>query len=146
MAAGPWVLPNGAAKWLLDGTINPDGDTFKLALFLSTSNLGPTSTTFAGLTNEHGTTDTGYTAGGEACPLTTTTITTNDAKVTMDGSIVWTAGSAGITAKFACLYEVGGNVLAYCLLESGGADVSATSGNTLTVAPHANGVFTVTVT
>jgi len=32
--------------------------------------------------------------------------------------------------------------LCYCLLEAGGADVTVTTGNTLTVAAHASGVFT----
>jgi len=55
---------------------------------------------------------------------------------------VWTATGGPITAKWAVLYEVGGDVVCYCLLESGGADVTATDGNTLTVTPHASGIFT----
>jgi hypothetical protein len=45
-------------------------------------------------------------------------------------------------ARFAAIYEVGGRVLCYCLLDSTPANVTATAGNTLTVAANASGVFT----
>jgi hypothetical protein len=140
MAAGSWTFTNGGRTSLLDGTFDIDSDTWKMALFLSTSNIGASSTTFAGLTNEHGTTNTGYTAGGNAITLTLSGTTTVTVDIATDP--VWTAGSAGITARFAVIYEVGGNVLCYCLLDNTPADVTATSGNTLTVAAHSSGVFT----
>jgi hypothetical protein len=40
------------------------------------------------------------------------------------------------------IYESGGDVLCYCLLDSTPADVTATTGNTLTIALHASGIFT----
>jgi hypothetical protein len=55
---------------------------------------------------------------------------------------VWTAAGGSITARFAVLYEVAGDVLCYCLLDSTPADVTATDGNTLTVAFNASGIFT----
>ena len=140
MAAGAWVMTNTTRTKLLNGTFDLDSDTFKMALFQSTSNLGPASTTFAGVTNEVGTTNTGYSAGGEAITLTLSGTTT--VKVDIATDPVWTAGSAGLTARYACMYEVGGDVVCYCLLDSTPADVSVTEGNTLTVAAHTNGVFT----
>lgn len=140
MAAGNWTFTNGGRTKLLDGTFDIDTDSWKMALFLSTSNIGAASTTFAGLTNEVGTTNTGYTAGGTAIALTlsgTTTVT-----VAMTTAPVWTAGSANLTARFAVIYEVGGNVLCYCLLDSTPADVTATSGNTLTVGSNGGTIFT----
>jgi arginine deiminase len=145
MAAGAWTLTNSAGKSMLDGTFNVDGDTFKMALFLSTSNLSVTSTTFAGCTNEVGTTNTGYTAGGASVGVTVTTTTTNDVTVAQDAAVVWTAGSANLTAKWAAIYEVGGNVLCFATLDSGGADVTATNGNTLTVGGTAATIFTIAV-
>ena len=139
MAAGAWTFTNASRTSLLDGTFDLDTDTWKMALFLSTSDLGAASTTFAGVTNEVGTTNTGYSAGGESITLALTGTTT--VKVDIDTDPVWTAGSAGLTARFACIYEVGGNVLCYCLLDDSPADVSVTSGNTLTVATHTDGVF-----
>lgn len=138
MAAGSWTLTNTGRTSLLDGTFDIDSDTWKMALFLSTSNLGAASTTFAGVTNEHAAAN-GYTAGGNAITLSLSGTTT----VTVDCTDeVWTASGGPITARYAAIYEVGGNILAYCLLDNTPADVTATDGNTLTVAIHANGVFT----
>ena len=140
MAAGTWTLTNTTRTKLLNGTFDLDTDTYKMALFLSTSNLSASSTDFASVTNEVGTTNTGYSAGGEAITLTLSGTTT--VKVDIDTDPVWTAGSAGLTARFACIYEVGGDVVCYCLLDSSPADVSVTVGNTLTCAAHTDGIFT----
>lgn len=138
MAAGTWTLTNAGRTSLLDGTFDLDSDTFKMALFLSTSNLGASSTTYAGVTNEHANGN-GYTTGGESVTLSLSGTTT----VTVDSTdVVWTASGGPITARFAAIYEVGGNILCYCLLDSSPADVTATDGNTLTVAINASGVFT----
>lgn len=139
MAAGAWTFPNSARTDMLNGTFDIDSDSYKCALFLSTSNIGATSTTFAGVTNEHAAAN-GYTAGGIAVTLTLAGTTT----VTVDVSVdpVWTASGGSIVARFAVIYEVGGRVLCYALLDSTPADVTATTGNTLTVAMNASGVFT----
>ena len=139
MPAGTWTFTNVGRTSLLNGTFDIDTDSFKCALFLSTSNLGASTTTFAGVTNEHAAAN-GYTAGGIAVTLTLAGTTTVTVDIATDP--VWTASGGSITARFACLYEVGGDVLCYCLLDSTPADVTATAGNTLTVAAHANGVFT----
>lgn len=141
MAAGSWVFPDGGRTRLLNGTFSIAADTFKCALFLSTSNIGAASTTFAGVTNEHAAAN-GYTAGGIAVDLTLAGTTTVTADVATDP--VWTASGGSITARFAVIYEVGGDVLCYCLLDSTPADITATTGNTLTVAMNASGVFTLT--
>jgi hypothetical protein len=139
MAAGAWTATNTTRSKIQTGQFAV-GDTYKMALFLSTSNLGTGSTTFAGVTNEVGTTNTGYTAGGISVALTqsgTTTVT-----VAMTTAPVWTAGSANLTAKWAAIYEVGGDVLCFATLDSGGADVTATNGNTLTVGSNGGTVWT----
>lgn len=139
MAAGAWTFPNGARTKLLDGTFDIDTDSWKMALFLSTSNLGTGTTTFAGVTNEHAAAN-GYSAGGIAITLTLAGTTTVTVDISTDP--IWTASGGSIVARFAAIYEVGGNVLCYCLLDSTPADVTATDGNTLTVAANASGVFT----
>lgn len=141
MAAGPWLFPNASIDYTWDGTIIIGSDTFKMALFLSTSDLGAGSTDFASVTNEHAAAN-GYIAGGISIALSLSGTTT--VKADIDTDPVWTADGGSIVAKFGCIYEVGGNVLCYCLLESGGADVTATDTNTLTVAAHASGVMTIT--
>ena len=139
MAAGAWVFTNGGRTSLLDGTFDIDTDSYKMALFLSTSNLGAASTTYAGVSNEHANAN-GYTTGGIAVTLTLTGTTT--VKVDINTDPVWTASGGSIVARFAAIYEVGSNVLCYCLLDSTPADVTVTTGNTLSVAAHASGVFT----
>lgn len=139
MAAGAWTFTNAGRTSLLNGDFDINSDTWKMALFLSTSNIGAGSTTFAGLTNEHAAAN-GYTAGGIAITLTLAGTTTVTVDISTDP--VWTASGGSIVARFAVIYEVGGNVLCYCLLDSTPADVTATDGNTLTVAAHTSGVFT----
>ena len=139
-AAGAWLFTNTGRTSLLNGTFDLDTDTFLIALFLAASNLGAASTTYAGVTSEHANAN-GYTTGGISLgPLTlagTTTVTVDD-----PADAVWTASGGSITAKFAAIYESAGNVLCYCLLDSGGLDVTATSGNTLTIAFNASGIMT----
>jgi hypothetical protein len=139
MAAGAWTFTNAARTNLLNGSVPIDSGTFKMALFLSTSNLGAASTTFAGVTNEHAANN-GYSAGGIAVDLTLAGTTTVTVDIAIDP--VWTASGGSIVARFAAIYEVGADVLCYCLLDDAPANVTATTGNTLTVAAHASGVFT----
>lgn len=138
MAAGTFTFTNGGRTSLLNGDFDIDTDSWKSALFLSTSNIGAASTTYAGLTNEHANAN-GYTTGGIAVTLTLAGTTTVTVDISTDP--VWTASGGSITARFDVIYEVAGKVLAYCLLDSAPADVSATDGNTLTVQTHASGVF-----
>jgi hypothetical protein len=139
MAAGAWTFTNAGRTSLLNGTFDIDSDTWKMGLFLSTSNIGSGSATYAGLTNEHANGN-GYTTGGASIALTLSGTTTVTVDITTDP--VWTASGGSIVARFAVIYEVSGNVLCYCLLDSTPADVTVTSGNTLTVAANASGVFT----
>lgn len=137
-AAGAWQFTNAGRTSLLDGTFDINSDTWKMALFLSTSNIGAGSTTYAGVTNEHANAN-GYTTGGVAITLSlsgTTTVTVDSTDAT------FTASGGSIVARFAVIYEVGGNVLCYCLLDSTPADVTVTDGNSLTIQIHASGLFT----
>src|SRR3972149_6230295 len=140
MAATAWTFTNGGRTSLLDGTFDLNTDTFLVALFLSTSNIGAASTTYAGVTNEHANAN-GYTTGGisfGALTLAgTTTVTVDD-----PADAVWTASGGSITARPAVLQKSGGNALCNALLEGAPADVTATDGNTLTVALNASGIFT----
>lgn len=138
-AASAWAFTNGGRTSLLNGTFDIDTDSWKMGLFLSTSDIGAASTTFAAVTNPHAAAN-GYTAGGIAITLTLAGTTT----VTVDISVdpVWTASGGSIIARFAVIYEVSGNVLVYATLDSTPADVTATDGNTLTVAANVSGVFT----
>ena len=139
--AGAWVFTNAGRTSLLDGTFDIDSDTWKMALHLSSGTQpGAGTTAWSGLdTSEHANAN-GYLDGGMAVVLALTGTTT--VKVDINTDPVWTASGGSIVARWAVIYEVGGNVLCYCLLDDTPADVTATTGNTLTVAAHASGVFT----
>jgi hypothetical protein len=129
MAAGAWTLTNSGRSNMLDALV-ATADTYKMALFTSASDLGATENAYAGVTGEVANGN-GYATGGISVALTksgTTTVT-----VVMTTAPVWTVSGVDLVAKFAAIYEVGGNILAYCLLDSGGANVTTTVGNTLTV-------------
>lgn len=139
MAAGAWSFTDTTRTKFLNGQFDWDSDTLKIALFLSTSNIGAASTTYAGVTNEHANAN-GYTTGGVTVSAGTLAGTTT---VTADISTdpVWTASGGSIVARFAVLYESGGDVICYCLLDSTPANVTVTTGNTLTIATP-SGIFT----
>lgn len=151
MAAGKWKLYNLAKKYMSDGTFDMDATTnWKMALFLSTSNadtLGGTNDVYGDLTNEHANAN-GYTTGGVA--LTNVTFTESTGTVTFDcDDAVWTASGGSIVARFAVIYQnatlnsIVKPLLCVCLLDTTPADVTATTGNTLTIAINPSGVFTV---
>lgn len=144
MAAGKWKVYESAKEFIGDATIDLDTHTFKMALFLSTSNCNTlTHDQLADLTNQHANAN-GYTTGG--ITLTGVTWTRSGGTVTFTCSApVWTAAGGPITARFAVIYDdtAGGDeLLCVCLLDAAPADVTATDGNTLTVTPHASGIFT----
>jgi hypothetical protein len=144
MAAGTWVFTNATRTSILNGTFDFDTDLFKIALHLSTGTQPAAGTTaWSGLATSEHAAENGYTAGG--LPTGTGTALelsgTTTVKVTETTPYVWTADGGSIVAKWAVLYEVGGNVVCYCLLDSTEADVTVTDGNTLTITPNASGIF-----
>lgn len=150
MAAGKWKLYDLAKKYMADGTFDLDSTTnWKMALFTSSSNantLGGTNDVYGDLTNEVANAN-GYTTGGVA--LTSPTWTNASGTITFDISDAqWTATGGSITARYAVIYQdatlnsIVKPLLCVCLLDTTPADVTATAGNTLTVAINASGVFT----
>jgi len=142
MAAGNWTIYNKFKLALGNKAENLGSDTFKMALFASTSNVGSASlspATYAGATNELSTAN-GYTAGG----VTLTSVSWTDASGTETFTCAnpsWTASGGTITARFAVIYNsTSGDLVCYCLLDSTPADVSVTTGNTLTIQINATGV------
>jgi len=144
MAADKWKTYDSFLELMGDNTIDMDGDTFKVALFTSTSNAATlTNSELGDLTNEV-TNANGYTTGGNT--LTSVTWSQVSGTVTFDSAdTVWTASGGSITARFAVIYSdtsVNDKLVAYSLLDNAPADVTATDGNTLTIQMNASGIFT----
>lgn len=134
-------------EYVADGTIDLDTDTFKVTLHSSsyTPNAG-THTVYADLTNELSTAS-GYTNGGDA--LGSVTWNRSGGTVTFDAAdTVWTASGGSITARYAVIRKDGtanaivSPLICYILLDTTPADVTATTGNTLTLQWNGSGIFT----
>lgn len=140
MAAGAWTFTTTTRTKILNGQFDMDSDTFKVALFTSSSNIATSSTTYAGVTNQVAAAN-GYSTGGvTVSPLALSGTTSVTVKFGTNPS--WTASGGSIVARFAVLYEVGGDVVAFCLLDSTPGDVTVTSGNSLTIDGTTNAIFT----
>jgi hypothetical protein len=150
MAAGKWKVYDLAKKYLADGTHDLDDTTnWKMALFLSTSNANTLSvgtSVYGDLTNEHANAN-GYTTGGVAVASESWTNSAGTITFTLANGL-WTASGGSIVARFAVIYRnatvnsIVKPLLCVCLLDTTPADVTVTTGNTLTVSINASGVFT----
>lgn len=150
-AASAWTFYNNFHLWIADSTFNLTSgtQTFNMALFQSTSNFATlTNSLYGDLTNEVANAN-GYLTGGVALSSQTWTIATATAKFT-SAAPTWTASGGNIVARAAVIYlNATSNthikpLMCYCLLDSAPADVTITTGNTLTVTPNASGIFTLT--
>lgn len=148
MAADAWVVHDKFKEYMGDGTIDLDADTFKVALFLSTSNVATTSIdALATATNEHANAN-GYTTGGVTVAATWVEST---GTVTFDvADAIWTASGGSIIARFAVIYDdtvttpVIDPIIAHSLLDNTPADITVTDTNQLTLQINANGIFQLT--
>jgi len=146
MAADAWVLHDNAKEYIGDGTIDLDNDAFKVALFLSTSNVATTSVdAFGAATNEHANAF-GYTTGGVA--LSAVTWVNSAGTVTFDSADpAWTAAGGSIIARYAVLYDdtvaapVAKPIIAHCLMDNAPADITVTDTNVLTLQLPVGGYF-----
>lgn len=149
-AAGKWKVYEQAKLRIGNLTIDLSSTaSWMLALFLSTSNANTLSVgtgLYGDLTNEVANAN-GYTTGGVA--LTGELWTNAAGVITFTGSNpVWTAAGGSITGRFGVIYKnatvntIVKPLLCVCLLDATPADVTATTGNTLTVTMNASGIFT----
>lgn len=137
---------NSFKEYLGDGTIDLDTHTFKVQLHSSsyTPNAS-THTVRADLTNELSTAN-GYTAGGATLGSVTWNLSVGT--VTFDAAdTVWTASGGSIVARYAVIYDDTPSsptdpLVAYILLDTTPANVTATDTNTLTLAWNGSGIFT----
>jgi hypothetical protein len=140
---GTMVFYDSFIEALGDGTIDLDTDTFKVALFTSTHTPSVANTVYSGLTNEVANAN-GYTTAGEA--LTSVTWAQTGGAATFDAAdTFWTASGGSIVARYYVLYSVtatGNDLVCYGLIDNSPADVTTTTGNTLTLTWNASGIFT----
>lgn len=144
-AASKWKMYEQAKLDIANGLIDLDTHSFKINLYLSTSNCDTLSgtTTLAALTNQVATAF-GYVQSTKAVTITTAQ---SGGTVTVDETTnpVWTAAGGSITARFAVIYDdthASKQALCVCLLDTAPADVTATDGNTFTITENVSGILT----
>lgn len=110
---------------------NPGGNTFKVALYTSSANLGASTTAYSATNEVSGT---GYTAGGET--LTSVSPTTSGTTAYVDFADVTWADST-ITANGALIYNANSSNASVVTLAFG-SDKSSSNGSFVIVFPTAN--------
>jgi len=124
------------------GKIDWLSDTIKAALF--TTSYTPAQDTdelYSSLTNEVANGN-GYTTGGTSVTGTLSGTTTQ--KFSLSASPTFAASGGDIVARWAVLYEVGGSIIAYFLLDSTPANYTIPDGSTLTININASGIWAAT--
>jgi hypothetical protein len=148
MAAGPVNVYDNAIKFLMNGTLDLDSNTIKLALFSSSMTVDLVNhDTFSDITGEI-TNGNGYTTGGATISGKTLTQITNGTKFSSD-NIIWTASGGAIPAwRYGVFYAVGtlngivNPLIAYFIGDTTPADIPATSdGNSLQISCPTDGWF-----
>lgn len=146
MAATAWVVYNKAIKKIGNTTINLGATTFRVALFGSGGNFATSTISLLGSLTDQVTSGNGYSSSGKALSSEVWTAGTSAGAYKFDvGDVVWTATGGAINSiKAAVIYTSGASagachVLCWSQLTTGAFNLS--SGNTLTLQIHANGVF-----
>ncbi len=137
---------NSFKEYVADGTFDLNTDSFKVALVSSSYTFSAAHTVYADLTNELSTAN-GYTSGGAA--LASVTFSQTSGTATFDAAdTTWTASGGSIVARRAVIYKDGTAntrvkpLIASILLDTTPADVTVTTGNTLTLQYNGSGIFT----
>lgn len=142
MPAGKWKWYAKAKLALINGEIDFNSHTFKIALFLSTSNCNTLTAhdELTDLTNEHASAN-----GYSRQTLTTELSTDSSGTISVDfDDAAFNASGGSIVARFAVIYDdthASDIPVMVCLLDTAPADVTATSGNPLNIVMPAGGLF-----
>lgn len=136
------VIYNNAKKFLIDGTIDLDTDTIKVALVTSSYTVDiDTHDYFDDITNE--VSGTGYTAGGATLASKTLTVDTTNDRCKFDAADVsWDPST--ITARAAILYKSTGTASTSPLIAYFDFASDKSSSNAeFTITWHADGIMLV---
>ena len=150
MAATAWAVHDKFKLYLGSADVGPvdmDTDSFIIILARASSNCDTTTVdAYASVTAEVSS-NWGYTQGTKA--LANPAWTEASGTVTWDESgadPVWTASGGSIVARYAAIYDddvttpVADPIV--CSSSLNATDITATDGNTFTIAMHTSGIFT----
>lgn len=127
-----------------DGTVDMDGDTFKMILLNNSHTFTATNTLYSNVSANELATANGYTNTGQA--LTSVTFAHTTGTVKWDSAdVTWTASGGAITAYHAVIYDdtTTAPLDALCMDINFGGVQTAGDGTNFVVSPNAsNGWFT----
>lgn len=145
MSAGAWTFYNKAKKHLMDGIIDLDTSTFRMALFTSASNAATVTLSSKASVSNEVTNGNGYLTSGKVITGVVWSVGASASEYRFDSTaVIWTATAGDIAnVKYAVIFQHGSagvrKVLCYSQLST--SQFTVTSGNTLTITPSTNGYF-----
>lgn len=107
MAASQWFLYNSFRRYMGDGTINLDSDTFRMALFTSAANVDNDTLSVLGSLINEVTSGNGYIRGGKTLAGVTWSTGASAGVMVFDCSAtVWSASGGPIAdVRYAVIYD-----------------------------------------
>lgn len=131
---GKWTFTATTINKIMNGTFALASDTIYCALFQSTSNISTSSTTYAGVNNQVANAASIYTTGGNKISSSPT----NGTAINISGGDLrfltyWEPTAGSLVARYAVVYESGGDVIMFCLLDSAPANYTCIAGKRLTI-------------
>lgn len=149
MAATAWAVHDNVMDLLGNKVIEFDTDSFIVILGASASNMTTVATIdyYTNITGELSSSF-GYTQGTKALVDPAWTEATGTGKWDEAGAdAIWTASGGSIIARKAAIYDdtvtSPQNDAVICSSSLSSSDITATTGNTFTLAMNASGIFTV---
>ncbi len=113
---------NAFATGLMNGVYNFTTNSFKIALYTGSATLGPDTAVY---TSSNEVVATGYTAGGEALPVSVAPTSANNVTYISFSNVTW---SGSITARGALIYKYDGVTNpTVCVLDFGSDKTSIVS-------------------
>lgn len=146
MAAGAWTFYNEAKKYIMQGDIDLNSSTLRMALYTSASNFATATLSRHDQVTNEVSEGNGYSSSGKALASVTWTAGASASEMRLNAAaLVWTAtGGSLANIKAAVIFIEGASAGArklLCYSQLSTSQFTVTTGNTLTITPSANGIF-----
>lgn len=143
MAASAWYVFYSAKKEILDGTIDLDNDTIKMALLASGWGRNIAADQWSDLESNEIAAGNGYDAGGKEITGKAVVLSAGNVAYFDSDNTSWIATGGPIVARYAVLYDdstANKTPICYCYLDTT-TDVTVNDGLALVVQLAATGYF-----
>lgn len=146
MAVGAWTFYNEFKKYMADGTLDLDGNIFRVSLYTSATDVGTVTQSVISELSGEVTEANGYSSSGKTLSATTWAQGASASEYRFDSTAVFWSANGGTIAsvKYAVVWVSGASAGArklVCYSQLSTSAFSVTAGNRLTITPSANGIF-----